>query len=151
MALDWCTDKIYWTDADTARIEVAKANGEMRSLLIWEDLDKPRDIVVDPIGLLVHFVRAFLIISSLGGYMYWSDWGDKPKIERADMDGKNRLIIASTNLTWPNGLAVDHSTGKIYWTDAGSNAIEFANFDGSDRRVLLCKFFNKNSTRNIKF
>lgn len=24
------------------------------------------------------------------GYMFWSDWGTTAKIERADMDGKNR-------------------------------------------------------------
>lgn len=24
------------------------------------------------------------------GYMFWSDWGTSAKIERADMDGKNR-------------------------------------------------------------
>lgn len=55
--MDWATDKIYWTDAGTARIEVANSNGTMRSLLIWEELDKPRDIVVDPLGkkdILIH-------------------------------------------------------------------------------------------------
>lgn len=57
ISLDWATDKIYWTDAGTARIEVANSNGTMRSLLIWEELDKPRDIVVDPLGkkdILIH-------------------------------------------------------------------------------------------------
>ncbi|KAJ8946706.1 hypothetical protein NQ318_006964 [Aromia moschata] len=121
ISLDWATDKIYWTDAGTARIEVANSNGTMRSLLVWEELDKPRDIVVDP----------------LSGLMYWSEWGDKPKIERSNMDGTNRFVIASTNLTWPNGLAVDHAAGKIYWTDAGSRTIEYSNFDGSNRKILL--------------
>lgn len=69
--------------------------------------------------------------------MYWSEWGERPKIERSNMDGTNRFVIASTNLTWPNGLAVDHTAGKIYWTDAGSRTIEFANFDGSSRKILL--------------
>lgn len=50
ISFDWATDKIYWTDAGTDRIEVAHSNGNMRSLLIWEELDKPRDIVVDPEG-----------------------------------------------------------------------------------------------------
>ncbi|XP_074041420.1 LDL receptor related protein 4 isoform X2 [Leptinotarsa decemlineata] len=121
ISLDWATEKIYWTDAGTNRIEVANTNGSMRSLLIWEDLDKPRDIVVDP----------------QAGFMYWSEWGEKPKIERANMDGTNRFEIASSNLTWPNGLAVDHSTETIYWTDAGSRSIEYANLDGSNRKVLL--------------
>ncbi|KAG5887972.1 hypothetical protein JTB14_035046 [Gonioctena quinquepunctata] len=121
ISLDWATDKIYWTDAGTDRIEVVNANGTKRALLIWEELDKPRDIVVDP----------------LGGSMYWSEWGEQPKIERADMDGTNRFVVASRNLTWPNGLAVDHPAGKIYWTDAGSRSIEFANLDGSNRKILL--------------
>lgn len=50
IALDWVTDKIYWTDANTSKIEVANSNGTMRSLLVWEELDKPRDIIVDPQG-----------------------------------------------------------------------------------------------------
>lgn len=41
---------MYWTDAGTNRIEVAKADGSMRTLLAWERIDKPRDIVVDPKG-----------------------------------------------------------------------------------------------------
>lgn len=71
--------------------------------------------------------------------MFWSEWGEHPKIERANMDGSNRFVIASINLTWPNGLAVDHPAGKIYWTDAGSRTIEFANVDGSSRKILLGK------------
>lgn len=50
LAFDWITNKLYWTDVGTARIEVANTNGTMRTLLIWENLDKPRDIVVDPTG-----------------------------------------------------------------------------------------------------
>lgn len=50
LALDWITDKLYWTDPSTNRIEVATTNGKMRTLLVWEKLDKPRDIVVNPIG-----------------------------------------------------------------------------------------------------
>jgi len=34
----------------TDRIEVSNADGSMRTVLIWENLDRPRDIVVDPIG-----------------------------------------------------------------------------------------------------
>ena len=34
----------------TDRIEVSNGDGSMRTVLIWENLDRPRDIVVDPIG-----------------------------------------------------------------------------------------------------
>lgn len=50
LAYDWITDKLYWTDSGTCRIEVINSNGTMRGLLIWEGLDKPRDIVLDPKG-----------------------------------------------------------------------------------------------------
>lgn len=50
LAVDWVTDKLYWTDAGTKHIEVSNLNGSMRSLLIWDGLDKPRDIAVDPVG-----------------------------------------------------------------------------------------------------
>jgi DNA-binding beta-propeller fold protein YncE len=50
LAVDWVTYKLYWTDAGTNRIEVSNLDGTMRALLVWEGLDKPRDIVVDPIG-----------------------------------------------------------------------------------------------------
>lgn len=69
--------------------------------------------------------------------MYWSQWGELPRIERAHMDGTSRMIIVNNNVTWPNGLAVDHSAGKLYWTDGGSRTIEFANIDGKNRKVLL--------------
>uniref|UniRef100_A0A8C6LFG2 Low density lipoprotein receptor-related protein 4 n=1 Tax=Nothobranchius furzeri TaxID=105023 RepID=A0A8C6LFG2_NOTFU len=105
----------------TDRIEVSNADGSMRTVLIWENLDRPRDIVVDPTG----------------GFMYWTDWGANPKIERAGMDASNRIVIISSNLTWPNGLAIDYETKRLYWADAGMKTIEYGNFDGSDRQVLI--------------
>lgn len=67
--------------------------------------------------------------------MYWTDWGANPKIERAGMDASSRIVIISSNLTWPNGLAIDYETKRLYWADAGMKTIEYGNFDGSDRQV----------------
>lgn len=38
------------TFVGTDRIEVSNTDGTMRTVLIWENLDRPRDIVVDPVG-----------------------------------------------------------------------------------------------------
>jgi low density lipoprotein-related protein 2 len=68
--------------------------------------------------------------------MYWSDWGENATIERAGMDGKNRTTFLSDNIKWPNGLALDYPTSRIYWTDAGIHTIEYVGFDGKGRTVL---------------
>lgn len=56
--------------------------------------------------------------------MYWTDWGEAPKIERADLDGTERLVMVNTSLGWPNGLALDYQERKIYWGDAKTDKIE---------------------------
>lgn len=30
--------------------------------------------------------------------MFWTDWGNKPKIEKSFMDGTNRKVIVNTGL-----------------------------------------------------
>lgn len=50
LAVDWSTRKLYWTDTEMGRIEVANLDGSMRAVLIWSGLGQPRDIVVDPIS-----------------------------------------------------------------------------------------------------
>ncbi len=57
--------------------------------------------------------------------MYWTDWGEVPKIERAGMDGtpRSRQVIIRENIYWPNGLTLDYELSKIYWADAKLNFI----------------------------
>lgn len=50
--------------------------------------------------------------------MYWSDWGENAKLERAGMDGSDRKVLINMNLGWPNGLAVDKAGSQILWADA---------------------------------
>lgn len=56
--------------------------------------------------------------------MYWTDWGEMPKIERANLDGTDRVVLLNTSLGWPNGLAIDYIAGKLYWGDAKTDKIE---------------------------
>ena len=52
--------------------------------------------------------------------MFWTDWGESPRIERAGMDGApdTRTVIIYIDIDWPNGLTVDLKTSTIYWIDA---------------------------------
>ena len=48
IAVDWIGRNLYWSDSGTDRIEVSHLNGSSRRVLISENLDEPRAIVVDP-------------------------------------------------------------------------------------------------------
>ena len=50
--------------------------------------------------------------------MFWTDWGSQHRIERANMDGTNRVALIQDNLGWPNGLTIDKPSARIIWADA---------------------------------
>ncbi|KAK0099194.1 hypothetical protein PV326_000031 [Microctonus aethiopoides] len=122
IAIDWIARNIYWTDTGTDRIQVARLNGTSRKVLINEDLLDPRAIVVAP----------------QLGWMFWTDWNEKrPKIERSDLDGSERMLLVTKDITWPNGIALDLDRKKVYWCDAKMDKIEVCNMDGTDRREVI--------------
>lgn len=47
--------------------------------------------------------------------------------------------IVSTNLSLPDGVAVDWIADNIYWTNTGNKIIEVARIDGSSRRTVIAK------------
>ncbi|OWF40727.1 low-density lipoprotein receptor-related protein 4-like isoform X2 [Mizuhopecten yessoensis] len=123
LAVDEVGGKIYWTDTGLNRIEVADIDGTMRKVLFWRNIDKPRAITL-------HYDA---------GFLYWTDWGKNPKIERADMDGQNRVTVVKDRLGWPNGLVIDRPTARLIWADARMEVIESTDLHGQNRRVLVSK------------
>uniref|UniRef100_A0AAY4BP47 EGF-like domain-containing protein n=1 Tax=Denticeps clupeoides TaxID=299321 RepID=A0AAY4BP47_9TELE len=121
LACDWLGRKLYWTDSETDRIEVANLDGTSRKVLFWQDLDQPRAIALNPAHR----------------HMYWTDWGEEPRIERAGMDGSSRKIIVEVDIYWPNGLTIDLEEQKLYWADAKLSFIHRANLDGSSREKVV--------------
>lgn len=76
--------------------------------------------------------------------MFWSDWGDTPKIEKCGMNGdpSTRHVLISKNLLWPNALAIDYTIDRIWWADAKLHTIESADLDGRKRRIILSENIN---------
>ncbi|KAG7329468.1 hypothetical protein KOW79_007642 [Hemibagrus wyckioides] len=121
LACDWLGRKLYWTDSETNRIEVANLDGTSRKVLFWQDLDQPRAIALNPAQR----------------YMYWTDWGEEPRIERSGMDGSSRKVIIEEDIYWPNGLTIDLDEQKLYWADAKLSFIHRANLDGTARETVV--------------
>lgn len=69
--------------------------------------------------------------------LFWTDIGAHPVVERASLEGKERAVVASTNLVSPSGLTIDFTEDRLFWCDQRTGLVETAALDGSDRRVLL--------------
>jgi len=52
-------------------------NKKRTTIINGDGLDEPRAIAVDPSA----------------GLIFWTDWGETARIERAGMDGKNRMVF----------------------------------------------------------
>lgn len=91
LAVDWIANNLFWSDTGSKVIEVSRLDGSCRKVLISENLSDPRSMIVFP----------------KRGYLFWSDWGQPPRIERSYMDGSDRKTIVDSNLGFPTGLAID--------------------------------------------
>jgi sugar lactone lactonase YvrE len=100
-------------------IEVARANGTNRMILVNQNITQPRGLTLDP--------------SEGARWLFWTDWGENPRIERIGMDGSQRSVIVSTKIYWPNGLALDIPTRRVYFADSKLDFIDFCNYDGTGR------------------
>ncbi|XP_078665688.1 uncharacterized protein LOC144908052 [Branchiostoma floridae x Branchiostoma belcheri] len=98
-------------------LEVNITSGSTTTLPLG-DVGQPRALDYDP----------------LTDYVYWSD-NRNQKIHRARRDGSGRETIL--DISYVNGLALDHARGDIYWTDSSERTISVAKMDGSSTRTLL--------------
>lgn len=123
LAIDWVAKNLYWVDSRLKTIEVATINGRNHIVLLSQNISQPRGIVLDP--------------REGARILFWTDWGENPRIERMGMDGSERRVIVNTKIYWPNGLTIDIPTKRIYFADSKLDYIDFCNYDGSGRQQVL--------------
>ena len=69
-------------------------------------------------------------------YLYWTDFGDTPRIERSFLDGSSRVVLHSERLYWPAGLTLDLENKLMYWSDNKLHVVERSRLDGSQRSLV---------------
>lgn len=121
LAVDWLTHNIYFSDNIMRHIAVCSSDALTCVVLVTQDVHQPRGLALWP----------------QRGQMFWTDWGNKPMIARASMDGSRSRPIVSDNIHWPNGIALDMHQERIYWVDAKLGTVETARSDGTARRTVL--------------
>ncbi|XP_063861273.1 low-density lipoprotein receptor-related protein 2-like isoform X3 [Scylla paramamosain] len=125
LAYDWITGNIYWVDSRLNALEVARRDGSQRIILLNKNISQPRGLSLDPLNG--------------ARWLFWTDWGENPRIERVSLSGQNRSVIIQTKIFWPNGLTVDIPNKRIYFADSKLDYIDFCYYDGSGRQQVLAQ------------
>jgi hypothetical protein len=119
------TGRLFFLEASGGRIHSANADGSDRKIIVT-GCRVPDGIVVD--------VEA--------GHIYWTNMGvpnrNDGSIERADLDGQNRVTIVNEGATFtPKQLHLDKKNGKLYWCDREGMRVMRSNLDGSSIETLV--------------
>ncbi|KHJ81206.1 Low-density lipoprotein receptor repeat class B [Oesophagostomum dentatum] len=141
--------RIYYADVGSNSIERLNLDGTFPHVVQKYEVDGLEGIAVDWIGRNLYTLRRNdIIVQNLDGHyrrslykgvmrlpraialhpakgmMFVSDWSSYAFIAAASMDGSSFTKIISERITWPNALAVDIYSDKIYWADAYNDVIE---------------------------
>jgi Low-density lipoprotein receptor repeat class B len=86
-----------------------------------------------------------LLLESVGqvrsDFIYWSGYDDG-NIWRANLDGSGQPESLISGLSGPDGLALDLTGGKMYFTESRLGIISRANLDGSGEEILITGLSN---------
>ena len=119
------TGRLFLLDLSDDRIVSLNSDGSDRKVIVTE-CRHPDGIAVD--------VAA--------GHIYWTNMGvpkvNDGSIERADLDGRNRMTIVPQGGTFtPKQLQLEKKSRKLYWCDREGMRVMRANLDGSNIETLV--------------
>jgi hypothetical protein len=117
--------RLFLLDLSGGRVVSLKPDGSDRKVIVTE-CRYPDGIAVDVVA----------------GHIYWTDMGNPTandgSIERADLDGQNRITIVPQGGTFtPKQLQLERKSGKLYWCDREGMRLMRANLDGSKIETLV--------------
>ena len=129
MSYDHVRKILYFVDGSKRTVELVKVDskeGRMRKTIlnaaVLGERSKPRGIAVHP----------------REGFLFYTDWADKAAgVGRARLDGSQHEVIVDMDdkgrrlLGWPNGIAIDFQTERLYFVDAQKDFIASCDLDGS--------------------
>ncbi|XP_061594512.1 low-density lipoprotein receptor-like [Cololabis saira] len=120
LAVDWIHQLLYWSSVERGSVNVALLDGSSQYQLII-GLDKPSAVAVDP----------------LLGFIFWAQCGSSPNIERASLDGQQRVALVTSSINQPVALSLDMPRQLLYWFDQGTRSISRINLDGRHRKTVV--------------
>lgn len=76
-------------------------------------------------------------------YLFWTEWGQYPRIEQSRLDGSQRAILVNVSISWPNGISIDyevqrHGLFSRSYPDATTQAASTQPFVSLHARRRIC-------------
>ncbi len=117
--------RLFFLEASAGRILSVNVDGSDRKVIV-SGCRVPDGIVVDLDA----------------GHIYWTNMGvpsrNDGSIERADLDGQNRVTIVGEGQTFtPKQLHLEKKAGKLYWCDREGMRVMRSNLNGSSVETLV--------------
>lgn len=117
--------RLFVLEINAGKIHAMNADGSGKTTIV-EGARNPDGIAVD----------------AEAGHIYWTNMGvpnrNDGSIERADLDGGNRVTIVPPGGTFtPKQLQLEKGSGKLYWSDREGMRVMRANLDGSNVETLI--------------
>ena len=124
-ANNYAIGRLFFLELSAGRVLSVNANGSGRKVIV-SGCRMPDGVAVD--------LEA--------GQIYWTNMGipswNDGSIERADLDGQNRVTIVGEGETFtPKQLHLEKKTGKLYWCDREGMRVMRSNLNGSNIETLV--------------
>ncbi|KAJ8966732.1 hypothetical protein NQ317_010604 [Molorchus minor] len=122
LAIDWIAGNMYFTNVFPHEnyVEVSWLDGSNRKVLVKTTSDAPRELAVNPIKRI----------------LYWIDYGQYPRIGKANLDGSNWVPVVTSGISNPRDLTIDMNTHDVYWVDSKLDMIQRISFNGGNRQII---------------
>ena len=102
LAFDYLGRNIYYSDPKKQLIGVCSIRGKYCQGVITSGLTNPRGVAVQPVK----------------GLLAYSNWDDNlynhPHIGLSGMDGEDQVILVNDSVRWPNGIAFDTPSNRLF-------------------------------------
>jgi sugar lactone lactonase YvrE len=120
IAFDDVNDRLFWTNQGT----LGGTDGSL-----WRiDLNGLTDAPVVPTGITLRDPRG-IVVDAAGGRIYWTDILAGAGVYSARTDGTDAQLLCADAGTL-NGVALDLSARRIYWTNQSDETIKVGAMDG---------------------
>ena len=119
IAFDWVGRNMYIANQESSTIELVRVDGKQKQRMVLMSNNGNETGVAKPVAIA---------LDPNMGKMYWLDQGGvgvPAKLGSANMDGSDAKILVQTDITFPESLAVDDDSNKIYFSSSGNQKVIF--------------------------